>query len=83
MNFHPQEIATKFLRSRFEKLSEHEQRVLHLITKSWHLSRDPNQACDASLTLRQRLPDHVTALGGSWTFIILFGTIGEALVCFH
>jgi hypothetical protein len=83
VNFHPQEIATKFLRSRFKNLSEHEQRVLHQITQSWHLSRDPNQACDASLTLPQRLADHVTALGGSWTFTILFGTIGEALVCFH
>jgi hypothetical protein len=26
---------------------------------------------------------HVAAFGGSWTLIILFGTIGEASVYFH
>ena len=83
MNFHPEEIATKFLHSGFENLSEREQRVLHHIAQRWHISRDPNQACDASLTFGQRMADHVAAFGGSWTFIILFGTIGEASVCFH
>jgi len=83
MNFQPQQIATKFLRSRFEKLSERDQLVLHHVTQRWHISRDPKQACEGSLTFRQRRADHVAALGGSWTLIIPFGTIGEASVCFH
>jgi uncharacterized membrane protein len=80
---HAGEIATKFLRTRFENLSEREQRVLYHIAQRWHISRDPNQACDASLTFGHRLVGHVAAFGGSWTLIILFGTIGEASVCFQ
>ncbi len=83
MNSHPQEIATKFLRASFEKLSEREQPILHHIAQRLHISRDPNQAFDDSLTFGQRLADYVAAFGGSSTFIILFHTIGEASACFH
>lgn len=83
MNFHPQELATKLLRTSFEKLSEREQRILHHTAQRVHISRDSNQAFDDSLTVGQRLADHVAAIGGSWTFMILFGTVGEASACFH
>jgi uncharacterized membrane protein len=75
MNFHPQELATKFLRTSFEALSEREQRVLHHIAHRLHISRDLNRAFDDSLTFGQRLADHVATFGGSWTFMILFGAI--------
>jgi uncharacterized membrane protein len=48
-----------------------------------HISRDHNREFVDSLTFGQRLADHVAAFGGSWTLIILFGTIGEASVCFQ
>jgi uncharacterized membrane protein len=70
MNFHPQELATKFLRTSFENLSAHEQRILHHISQRGHISRDPNHAFDDGLTFGRRLADHVATFGGSWTFII-------------
>jgi uncharacterized membrane protein len=75
MNFHPQEIATKFLRTSFEKLSEREQHILYHIAQRWHISRDANRAFDDSLTFGQRFADHVATFGGSWTFMILFGAV--------
>ena len=75
MHGYPQEMAQKFFRSSLEKLSEREQRILHHVAQRLHISRDANQAFDAHLTFGQRLADRVAAFGGSWTFILLFGTI--------
>jgi uncharacterized membrane protein len=72
MDFHPQEIATKFLRTSYEKLSEREKHLLLRIAQRIHIARDPNQEFERSLTFGQRLADHVAAFGGSWTFILLF-----------
>jgi uncharacterized membrane protein len=71
----PQDIAKRFLRNRFEKLSEREQRIIQHVAQRLHISRDVNHAFDARLTFGQRLADRVAAFGGSWTFILLFGTI--------
>jgi uncharacterized membrane protein/uncharacterized membrane protein YeaQ/YmgE (transglycosylase-associated protein family) len=38
-------------------------------------SRDPNQAFDAQSTFGQRVADKVALVGGSWTFIGVFGII--------
>ena len=71
----PQEMAHQYLRRSFEDLSECEQRVLQHVAQRLPISRDANQAFDAHLTFGQRLADRVAAFGGSWTFILLFGTI--------
>ncbi|MDP9052472.1 MAG: DUF1003 domain-containing protein [Acidobacteriota bacterium] len=38
-------------------------------------SRNPNDLIDEEMTFGQRIADHVARFGGSWTFIILFGTV--------
>lgn len=40
-----------------------------------HISTDINMAYDEQRTLGERLSDRVAAVGGSWTFIILFGAV--------
>ena len=37
--------------------------------------RNPNDLIDEEMTFGQRIADHVARFGGSWTFIILFGTV--------
>jgi uncharacterized membrane protein len=68
-----QDLAKKFLRTSFETLSEHEQRVMQHVAQRLHISRNANHEFDRSLTIGQRLADRVAAFGGSWTFILLFG----------
>ena len=72
MNFYPQEVASKFLRTRYDRLSTREQHVLQRIAQRMHIARDPNQEFEKSLTFGQRLADKVAAFGGSWTFISVF-----------
>jgi uncharacterized membrane protein len=40
-----------------------------------HVTRNANEEEAESLTMGQRIADHVAAFGGSWTFIILFSVI--------
>ena len=75
MNNHVRDLAHRFLRTGFEKLSEREQRVLQRIAERVHISRNTNQDFENRLTFGQRLADRVAAFGGSWTFIILFGAV--------
>jgi|SRR6266853_4403339 len=42
---------------------------------SQRVSRNINEEMDERLTFGQRIADRVAAFGGSWTFIMLFGTI--------
>lgn len=73
-----QRMADTLLRSSVETLSEHERHVLQQIVERQPVSRNMNQSFDEGLTFGQRLADRVAAFGGSWMFIILFGTI---LIC--
>jgi len=38
-------------------------------------NRNPNDLIDEEMTFGERIADHVARFGGSWTFIITFGTI--------
>lgn len=38
-------------------------------------NRNPNELIDEEMTFGQKIADHVAQFGGSWTFIILFGTV--------
>ncbi|MBE0669629.1 MAG: DUF1003 domain-containing protein [Anaerolineales bacterium] len=40
-----------------------------------HVTRNINTEFDDQLTLGQRLADNVAKFGGSWTFIIIFGSV--------
>jgi uncharacterized membrane protein len=38
-------------------------------------NRNPNELIDEEMTFGQKIADHVAQFGGSWTFIILFGSV--------
>lgn len=38
-------------------------------------NRNPNELIDEEMTFGEKIADHVAQFGGSWTFIILFGTV--------
>jgi uncharacterized membrane protein len=69
------EIARKFLRKEYERLSVHEQHIVRGIAGAVHISHNTNVEFEDKLTFGQRLADRVASFGGSWTFILIFGAI--------
>lgn len=57
------------------RLSEMQQRIWRAVLSREASTRDPNQVFDASFSFGERVADQVAQLGGSWTFIGLFGVI--------
>jgi uncharacterized membrane protein len=67
--------AKRFFRVNFSSVTEREKRVLHHLGERLHISHNTNREFDQALTFGQRLADRVAAFGGSWPFIILFGSV--------
>jgi len=65
-------LARQLLDSGLTGLSGREQRVIVLIAKRLHVSRDVNSVLEDQQTFGERLADRVAQLGGSWTFIAVF-----------
>lgn len=57
------------------EISEIEQEVLDSIKEQDILSDNINEEFEESLTLGDRLADHIARFGGSWKFIIGFGVV--------
>lgn len=70
-----QATAKRLLKTEYSKLTEREQQVIHHIVEGLHISRSTNREYDRQLTFGQRLADRVAAFGGSWPFILIFGTV--------
>ena len=68
-------LAEKLLQAGYDDLPEREQRVLRRIAKRSAMSRNLNTAFQDQISFGQRLADKVAEFGGSWTFIIIFGTV--------
>jgi uncharacterized membrane protein len=69
------EISEKLFHAKFEQLGEREKKIaLHLAQKK-PISRNVAKTFSEQLTLGQRTADRVTAFGGSWTFISIFGAV--------
>lgn len=69
------ELAKRLLKTGFDDLSERERRVIHRIANRLHISQNVNTVYDDRLSFGERLADRVSAFGGSWPFIILFGVV--------
>ena len=63
------------LRRDWDSLTERERRVLQRIAQRAHISRNINREFDDKRTLGQRWADNIAVFGGSWTFIIIFGSV--------
>lgn len=69
------EISEKLFRAKYEYLGEREKKIaLHLAERK-PISRNVAKAFSDQLTFGQRIADRVTAFGGSWTFISIFGAV--------
>jgi uncharacterized membrane protein len=75
-----EQLALKFLRREWEKLTERERRVIQSFVERKHVSRNISKAYDDDRTLGERVADRVALFGGSWTFILLFATVLTAWV---
>jgi len=68
-----------FAKRRFNKdieaLPEREQRIIRHYSQRLPISHDTNEEFETELTFGQKLADRVAAFGGSWTFIIIFGSV--------
>ena len=51
------------------------KKVLRHLSERLHISHNTNKEFDRTQTFGQRLADNVAAFGGSWPFIILFGSV--------
>ncbi len=69
------DLAERLLQTGFDELPERERRVISRIAKRVHITQNLNRVFEEKLTFGQRLSDRISAFGGSWTFIILFGGV--------
>lgn len=67
------ELAQRLLASGFEELTERERRVITRIAQRLRIATNVNTSFDEQLTFGERLADRISAFGGSWPFIMLFG----------
>jgi len=70
-----QEQLKNLVLEKINHLSKREQEMIRHILQRSHVSRNINKEFDEQLTFGQRLADRVASFGGSWTFIIIFGSI--------
>jgi uncharacterized membrane protein len=68
----PRQTAHKLLRAEVEKLPADERAVIERFIARRSISRNIVREFDASLDFGERLSDRVAAVGGTWTFIIVF-----------
>ena len=68
----PRQTAHKLLRAEIEKLPADERAVIERFIARRSVSRNMVREFEASLSFGERLSDRVAAVGGTWTFIIVF-----------
>jgi uncharacterized membrane protein len=69
------ELAQHLLQTGFDDLSERERHVIHRIANRLRITQNVNTVFEDHLSFGDRLSDRVSAFGGSWPFIILFGLV--------
>ena len=67
----PEALAEELLGRPYDELDEEEQRVLCRVM-STDIELDPDEEEALRASLGDRLADRVAAIGGSWTFIMIF-----------
>jgi uncharacterized membrane protein len=64
-----------YLEAEYDKISEMEKAVVTKIARRGRVTRLVDKEYEASMTLGERVADHVAHFGGSWTFIGIFGAV--------
>lgn len=70
----PESLAEELLGRPYVELDEDEQRVLCRVA-STEIELDPDEEQAARASFGDRLADRVAAIGGSWSFIIVFSLV--------
>jgi uncharacterized membrane protein len=73
----------ELLKAEHGELTELDRQVAESIATHDTLAENTDEEFDDSRTLGERLSDHLASFGGSWTFIILFGTSLAAWMMFN
>jgi len=66
------ELAKATLGKEWDKVSEQERRVLQAVVSRLHVSRHVRRELEEASGFGARLADRVAAMGGSWSFILVF-----------
>jgi len=64
-----------YLEDEYTKISEMEKSLVTQIARRGRVSKLVNQEFESQLTFGERVADRVAQFGGSWSFIIIFGSI--------
>lgn len=70
----PEALAEELLGRPYSELDEVEQRALCRVASS-EIALDPDEEEALHATFGDRLADRVAAIGGSWTFIVIFALV--------
>ena len=68
-------IVEELLKEEIGELSDLEHRVAHALATSGHLAENIEEQFARKRTFGEQLSDGLATFGGSWTFIIFFGTV--------
>src|SRR5881409_918993 len=69
------DYVKEVLQDEIGELSALDQEVIESLEQHEILSSDIEKQFEKKLTFGERLSDHIASFGGSWRFIILFGTV--------
>src|SRR5258708_8525676 len=64
-----------YLEDEYTKITEMEKSLVTQIARRGRVSKLVNQEFESQLTFGERVADKVAQFGGSWSFIIIFGSI--------
>ena len=67
-------LAKRILDIGYDDLPARERHVLERVANRLAVSRDVNIDYDTSRSFGEQLSDRIASFGGSWTFIIIFGS---------
>lgn len=74
MNELDENNGSHIFRDQWERINTQERKVIAAVLHRISLPRNPNKELSDDRTFGERAADLIAAFGGSWTFIIIFGS---------
>lgn len=71
----PRRLARDLLGRDLEDLDPEEQRVIERVATGTFIGVDAHEAAQVHASIGERLADRVAAVGGSWSFIMVFAVV--------
>jgi uncharacterized membrane protein len=69
------QLAQRLLERDYAEIPLRERRVIEKVAKRVVVAQDTNVTHAESLSFGERLADQVARFGGSWTFLLIFGSV--------